>query len=632
MAGKMIAALQVGLGLESAEFKKNADEAKRKAQELGQSFKNVEQQTKGYDDSLKSAGNSQKQFADQARNIGYQVQDFAVQVGSGQSALTALGQQLPQLLSGFGLVGVILGTLAAVAIPAFKAALVAMGVELRSLQQILEDVDNAGKAFTDMNDKAGMSLKELSEIYNEDAAPALQKLYEQMRNLSGMKFGDEIKSSAKALGDEYNKFFFGLIPKTAGWAASSLAKDLNVAEDEAGRLLNTLKGLESGSASIQSVRNYVTSLQIDLSKATDEGRKWFTQFMGFYTKATEATEKLTSAQSSAIREGRKNIEAAGKAAQSYLENLNKEIRRLVEGEEMSSMFEARKAAGEAGVAKMTVLISLKIDKSTSDTIENVFDKIRSETDKAMGSDRKELVKDFTEEVSSAGKKIAKDADEWAYWRKQVNAALTPMEALELKVLDLDEAFEKGYVTGEEYFKILGNAFGEFNKKVKREKSEMELLLEDLRDGFKSLGAEIVSSFMSSSKALDAFKKLASSLLQKYTARAFNNIFDAMFPGTGSGSNLLDSAVKFFGGKADGGPVAGNHPYVVGEQGPELFVPSGSGTIVPNGMIGATTQSIINYNIQAIDVKSFEDRIMGSNRAVWAANAYAQKSLSPRGRA
>ena len=63
-----------------------------------------------------------------------------------------------------------------------------------------------------------------------------------------------------------------------------------------------------------------------------------------------------------------------------------------------------------------------------------------------------------------------DADEWAYWRKQVNAALTPMEALELKVLDLDEAFEKGYVTGEEYFKILGNAFGEFNKKVKREKA------------------------------------------------------------------------------------------------------------------------------------------------------------------
>ncbi len=32
MAGKMIAGLQVGLALDSAEFKKGADEAKKKAQ------------------------------------------------------------------------------------------------------------------------------------------------------------------------------------------------------------------------------------------------------------------------------------------------------------------------------------------------------------------------------------------------------------------------------------------------------------------------------------------------------------------------------------------------------------------------------------------------------------------------
>jgi hypothetical protein len=625
----MIAALQVGLGLESAEFKKNADEAKRKAQELGQSFKNIEQQTKGYDDSLKSAGNSQKQFAEQARNIGYQVQDFAVQVGSGQSALTALGQQLPQLLSGFGLVGVILGTLAAVAIPAFKAALVALGVELRSLQQILEDVDNAGKAFTDMNDKAGMSLKELSEIYNEDAAPALQKLYEQMRNLSGMKFGDEIKSSAKALGDEYNKFFFGLIPKTAGWAASSLAKDLNVAEDEAGRLLNTLKGLESGSASIQSVRNYVTGLQIDLSKATDEGRKWFTQFMGFYTKATEATEKLTSAQSSAIREGRKNIESAGKAAQSYLENLNKEIRRLVEGEEMSSMFEARKAAGEAGVKKMTILISLKLDKSTSDTMENVFDKIRTETEKAMGADRKELVKDFVDEISSAGKKLAKDADEWAYWRKQVDGALSPLQILENRVQSLDEAFEKGFVNAKEYYMILGKAFEDYNKSMKPAKTEMELMLEDLRDGFKSLGAEIVGAFSSGRKATDAFKNVLSSLLQKFASRSLNNLFDAIFPKSDASAGMLSSFFNMF--RANGGPVTSGEPYIVGEKGPELFVPRASGTIVPNGMMAQAGSTVVNYNIQAIDVKSFEDRLLGSSKAVWAANQFANKSLSVRGR-
>ncbi len=39
-----------------------------------------------------------------------------------------------------------------------------------------------------------------------------------------------------------------------------------------------------------------------------------------------------------------------------------------------------------------------------------------------------------------------------------------------------------------------------------------------------------------------------------------------------------------GGKAVGGPVAGGTPYLVGEKGPELFVPKASGTIVPNNKL------------------------------------------------
>lgn len=34
--------------------------------------------------------------------------------------------------------------------------------------------------------------------------------------------------------------------------------------------------------------------------------------------------------------------------------------------------------------------------------------------------------------------------------------------------------------------------------------------------------------------------------------------------------------------ADGGPAYASRPYLVGEQGPELFVPAQSGRIIPNG--------------------------------------------------
>jgi hypothetical protein len=93
--------------------------------------------------------------------------------------------------------------------------------------------------------------------------------------------------------------------------------------------------------------------------------------------------------------------------------------------------------------------------------------------------------------------------------------------------------------------------------------------------------------------------------------------------------MLSSFFNMF--RANGGPVTSGEPYIVGEKGPELFVPRASGTIVPNGMMAQAGSTVVNYNIQAIDVKSFEDRLLGSSKAVWAANQYANKSLSVRGR-
>ncbi len=44
--------------------------------------------------------------------------------------------------------------------------------------------------------------------------------------------------------------------------------------------------------------------------------------------------------------------------------------------------------------------------------------------------------------------------------------------------------------------------------------------------------------------------------------------------------------------ASGGPASANMPYIVGEQGPELFVPSASGTVIPNGQFGGGKQQIV----------------------------------------
>lgn len=56
----------------------------------------------------------------------------------------------------------------------------------------------------------------------------------------------------------------------------------------------------------------------------------------------------------------------------------------------------------------------------------------------------------------------------------------------------------------------------------------------------------------------------------------------------------------------GGPVMKNKPYIVGEDGPELFMPSTGGDIIPNGKFGGGgAQQNVTYNIQAVDAPSFQ---------------------------
>lgn len=44
--------------------------------------------------------------------------------------------------------------------------------------------------------------------------------------------------------------------------------------------------------------------------------------------------------------------------------------------------------------------------------------------------------------------------------------------------------------------------------------------------------------------------------------------------------------SFMGRRARGGPVLAGTPYLVGEEGPEVIVPAGSGTVIPNNRLGA----------------------------------------------
>ena len=64
----------------------------------------------------------------------------------------------------------------------------------------------------------------------------------------------------------------------------------------------------------------------------------------------------------------------------------------------------------------------------------------------------------------------------------------------------------------------------------------------------------------------------------------------------------------YSGRALGGPVMGNTPYMVGENGPEIFTPASTGAITRNSDIGGGVTNV-NFTIQTNDASGFDELLL-----------------------
>ena len=110
------------------------------------------------------------------------------------------------------------------------------------------------------------------------------------------------------------------------------------------------------------------------------------------------------------------------------------------------------------------------------------------------------------------------------------------------------------------------------------------IVSGIGDAFKGLGSAILSPFKW------AFNKIGE--IWNSTVGKLHFTIPSWVPGLGGKGFDIPKIPKW---KAMGGPVMGGDPYIVGEQGPELFVPHGSGTIVPNHHMGGTNHVTINVH-------------------------------------
>jgi tape measure domain-containing protein len=85
----------------------------------------------------------------------------------------------------------------------------------------------------------------------------------------------------------------------------------------------------------------------------------------------------------------------------------------------------------------------------------------------------------------------------------------------------------------------------------------------------------------------------------FGAGGATNYSGAFGGGGGLGSSQFGTGGEYiFGGfRAGGGPVSAGTPYMVGEKGPELFMPGRSGTVIPNNALGGGSTSVV-VNVDA----------------------------------
>ena len=154
------------------------------------------------------------------------------------------------------------------------------------------------------------------------------------------------------------------------------------------------------------------------------------------------------------------------------------------------------------------------------------------------------------------------------------------------------------------FQAAADAYGRLNKAIAD--AQVRERNQEIVDSFKSIGMSVSDAFKGmitgATSWKDAMKGIIASVIDElwklfvvqqivgFVSKAIGGVINPAGAAGGStvgtdwtaGMRSLNLPTP----KAIGGSVGKNRPYMVGERGPELFIPGGSGTIIPNRNLGA----------------------------------------------
>lgn len=199
------------------------------------------------------------------------------------------------------------------------------------------------------------------------------------------------------------------------------------------------------------------------------------------------------------------------------------------------------------------------------------------------TDKIAMIKQQIADKSAVEAEAVKHSDamnaKFAETKEMAENLVDPLKGTKDQMEALRLAFALGKIDAElfkEAMAILGESLETQTPLMETFNSSVSTMAQNFSN---SLADMMVSGKMNLDGLKDIFKSFVKTMLAKAIELFFiNQMMNAIFGGV---SGYVPLPQMSLGGRASGGNVNANQPYLVGERGPELFVPSSAGNVMNN---------------------------------------------------
>lgn len=475
---------------------------------------------------VKEAAKTTPKFGSAVTNVSYQLQDFIVQVSSGQSALLAFSQQAPQLLSGFGALGAVLGIAAAATSVLYNA--------FGSTNEATKNLESSTKALNAVIQTSKTGVTELSDSYIQLATGVETATASQAQLEAGIAGAENTIAAMNAKLKETADISYLMSGSITG-ANDSLQKGQTNTSSYTG-FLSSLA--DQFGVTKQQAEELIPLLASVAEKPTQDNVLALTTRMGELSSATDG--KVTPAFRN-FRAELLNAIATQDTAKKSLDILK--AAQLGQAEATNSSTEATKqnitkmieyAQAQLQGAKAVLAFNAAQDKqqfaqsgATAEQIAQYNELINKQYEKDVANYDAAQQKKAEAEAKSAAARAKSEADRQAAQEKQADAFLTLVKkqnsseveqvtiAAAEKQKQLDEYYAKGLVSQQEYETAsadIANAAQEKKDAIAAKEQEQQAKRQEQADAYL---AQLQANFEGESAELDRQYQVKQDKLDKF---------------------------------------------------------------------------------------------------------------------